>query len=253
MAIVVFQHHPLESPGRLGHILGEHGQKLDICRVHDDDPMPVDLDGVDGLLLMGGPPNTSGLAELPWMQREVELVKEAHALGLPVVGICLGAQIIAVALGGEVEPMDAPEAGFSTVSSSFFGSTDPILAGIPWHTPQFHLHGNQITKTPPGGTPIPLQSSKACKVQSFRVGMTTYGFQYHFEFTRGQLVDCLDANAEFLSGGGVDVAGIKGDIDAHFNLHRHLGDRLCRNLTTLLYPVDKRLPPVGADVTNFRA
>ena len=252
MPIVVFQNHPLETPGRLGQILGGHGQALQVCRTYTGDPLPVDLDDVDGLLILGGPMDVGGEAEHPWIPQVQALIQAAHDDGLPVVGICLGAQLIAATLGGEVGPMEAPEVGVAEVTSTFFGSTDPLLAGIPWNTPQFHLHTQAVTKAPPGGTPMPLQSSEACKVQAFRVGLTTYGFQYHFEWDRAAILEVLNANADLLQEHGLDPSAIASDLDDRYLQHRHFGDRLCQNLATLLYPIDKRLPPVGSDVTNFR-
>ena len=184
MPIVVFQNHPHETPGRLGHILGGHGQALEICRTYTGDAIPGDLDNVDGLLILGGPMNVTDTEQHAWIPQVKTMIQAAHDEGLPVVGICLGAQLIADTLGGEVGAMETPEVGFGTVTSTFFGSTDPLLVGVPWNTQQFHLHAQEVTKAPPGGTPIPLQGSKACKVQAFRVGLTTYGFQYHFEWDR---------------------------------------------------------------------
>lgn len=255
MALVVFQHHELEVPGRLGHLLVELGHRLDVVELFAGEPVPPDLDNVDGVISLGGPQDTDEANRHDWMQPEIDFLKAAHENDIPVLGICLGAQLVAVALGGEVGRMDQPEAGFGDVNSSFFGTTDPLLIGLPWKTPQFHLHGCEVTKAPPGGTPIPLQSSRQCKTQAFRVGLTTYGFQYHFEWTRSTLVDILDANADWLQRHGLDAGAIKQGFDGHYDLHRHLGDRLCRNLAKLLFPIDKRLAPVGTpdEVRNFRS
>src|SRR5699024_4287891 len=115
---------------------------------------------------LGGSVNVSGqFAEHSQVrQEEIAFIKQAHEANLPVIGICLGAQLLATALGGEVGPMDSPEAGWTKVKSSFFGTIDSILAGIPWDVWQFQMHGQEI-KTPPEGASV-LESSDACKVQS---------------------------------------------------------------------------------------
>jgi GMP synthase-like glutamine amidotransferase len=253
MAIVVFEHHPLETAGRLGIVLQELGHRLDILPLYEDASVPADFDGVDGILVMGGPQDTDQQDQHAWMTPEIDYIREAHKRDIPVVGICLGAQLIATALGGEVGRMEQREIGFGNVKSSFFGTTDPIHAGIPWDTMQFHAHGCEVTKAPPGGTPIPLSSSKQCKCQAFRVGLTTYGFQYHFEWTRPMIQEILADDPDFYGSGPTDIDTIRASIDEYYDLYRHLGDRLSRNIVNLLYPVDKRLAPSGADVTNFRS
>ena len=253
MAIVVFEHHPLETAGRLGTVLNELGHRLDVIPLYDGADVPPDLDGVDGVISMGGPADTDQADQHPWMQPELDYLKLAHSQNIPVVGICLGCQLLAVALGGEVGRMEEREIGFAEVTSSFFGSTDPLLAGVPWTTQQFHAHGCQVTKPPPNGTPIPLAGSKLCKTQCFRVGMTAYGFQYHFEWTRDTIDAVMDDDPSFYNSGTHDADAIRRSLDQHYLMYRHLGDRLCRNIATLLFPIDKRLAPTGEDVTNFRS
>lgn len=253
MAIVVFEHHPLETAGRLGTILNEHGHKLRIIHLDRGETVPPDLDGVDGVISMGGPMNTDEVDTHAWMQPELDYLKQAHEADLPVLGVCLGAQLLAVALGGEVAKMDTPEIGFEKVTSTFFGSTDPILLGVPWNTMPFHAHARQVTKAPPGGTPIPLQSSKACKCQAFRVGLNSYGIQYHFEWTRRMIDMILVDDPDFHGSGTKSLDELHLSLDQHYDFYRHMGDRLCENLSTLMFPIDKRLPPSGVSVTNFRS
>ncbi|MEM6459327.1 MAG: type 1 glutamine amidotransferase [Planctomycetota bacterium] len=253
MAIVVFEHHPLETAGRLGETLNQHGHRLEVVQLYRGADVPPDLDSIDGVVSMGGPMNTDEADQHAWMQPELDYLKAAHDAELPVVGVCLGAQLIATALGGEVGHMDRPEIGFAPVKSSFFGTVDPVLLGVPWELPMFHAHGCEVTKAPPGGTPLPLQSSAGCKVQSFRVGLNTYGFQYHFEWTRRTIDAVLDDDPTFYGSGEYDTDTIRESLDTHYDLYRHLGDRLCANLATLMFPLDKRLPPSGANVENYHA
>ena len=255
MPLIVLQHHRLETPGRLGDLLQQLGHRLDIRKLYDGQTVPADLDDVQGVISLGGPQDTDEVQRHPWMQPEIDFLKKAHDAEIAVLGICLGAQLIAVALGGEVARMEKPEVGFAKVSSTFFGTVEPLLTGVPWHTTQFHLHGCEVKKAPPGGTPIPLQGSAACKCQAFKVGLSTYGIQYHFEWTRAKLIDVLDDNADWLDKHGLDVATIKAQFDTHYDMHRHLGDRLCENFAKLLFPIDKRLVVTGTakTVQNFHA
>ncbi len=253
MAIVVFEHHPLQSLGRLGTVLNEHGHRFKIIQLHAGDAVPPDLDDVDGVIALGGPMNVDEGEKYPWMQAELDYLRAAHEAPLPVLGICLGAQLLAVALGGKVEAMETPEIGFHPVTSTFFGTTDPVLIGVPWETRPFHAHGYQVTTPPPGGTPMPLQGSAACKCQAFRVGLNSYGFQYHFEWTR-ETIELLIANEPEFYGSGPHAADhILASLDEHYDFYRHMGDRLCNNINMLMFPIDKRLPPSGKNVENFRS
>lgn len=252
MAILLIEHDDLDSSQRLGQTLTDHGHKLEVVRVHHGDALPVDLDNIDGLISMGGPQDTDQVDQYPWMKREIELIKQAHETGLAVLGVCLGAQLIAVALGGEVSRMEKPELGMANTTLSFFGSNDPILTGIPWNAMQMHAHGCQVTKCPPDGTPAPLVSSAGCKVQAFRVGLTTYGFQYHFEWTKARCLQVLDNSPNWIAKLGVSIDDLKREVETHYPMYRHLGDRLCKLIADRLFPLDKRLPPTREEVANFR-
>lgn len=241
MSIVVFQHEELEHGGRLGEVLRDEGHRLEVIRLYDGDEVPVDLDDVDGVVSMGGTANVDETEKYPWIQPEMDFLKRAVEAEVPVVGVCLGCQLLAVAMGGEAGPMEGIEAGWDPpVESSFFGTMDPILAGIPWRTRPVHMHGYEVTSPPAGGTPMPLQSSSMSKVQAFRVGFNAYGFQYHFELVRNDLAAILEDSRDWLASAGHDAEAIKRQCDEHYSLYRHLGDRLCRNLATLVFPLDKR-------------
>lgn len=233
MAIIVFQHHPSERPGRLGLTLRDHAFKLDIRRLDKGDPIPKDFDDVEGVLSLGGPQSVGGPE--PWLAREIEFLKEAHARDLPVVGICLGAQLLGAALGASVGPMPAgPEAGFDDVNVLPAGQTDTILAGVAWKSPQFHLHFDEIKGVPPGTTL--LASSARCQVQAFRAGLRSYGFQYHPECDRTMVLELSAENRMMLGKANLNPDEIARQCDRHYEMYARLGDRVCLNIATCLFP-----------------
>lgn len=241
MAIVVFQHDALEHAGRLGDILRDEGHRLRVIKLHEGDSVPVDLDDVDGVISMGGTMDVGEEDKHPWMKPELDFIKQAVDAKVPFVGVCLGAQFLAAACGGEVGKMeDGAEIGWAPIESSFFGTIDPILAGIPWHWTVLHLHGCEVKKAPPGGTPLPLQSSDRCKIQCFRVGFNAYGIQHHFELDRRSITALIEDGRDWIRDNGGDADAILKQADEVYPLWRHLGDRLCRNLATLVFPLDKR-------------
>ncbi len=231
MSIVVFQHEPNEPPARLGDALNHHAHRLRIIRLFAGDSVPVDLDDVDAVLSMGGSANVDETEKYPWLQPEMDYLRKAHARGKPVVGICLGAQLIATALGGKVAPMATPQVGWKPVRLSFPGQTDVLLQGLPWETMQFHLHGQEVTTLPPES--MPLAGSTQCKMQAFRVGTKTYAFQYHFEWDAAQINTML--SDPLIAKAGEKPEQILARQDEHYNNYRRLGDRLCDNLAVLLF------------------
>lgn len=250
MAIIVFQHGDHVGPGRLGLTLRDHGFKLDIRRL--DLPrehalnrfvkgslVPADYDNVHAVISLGGEQNVGD--PLPWMEQEAAFIKGAHQLNIPVIGICLGAQLIAHALGGKVAPMadNFYEIGFQTLSLNTTGQVEPILAGIAWNSPQFMHHGYWCEQLPPGA--VNLASSAACKHQAFRIGVRTYGFQFHPECDRGGVDAYLQGAEAYFARGKTDRASVSSQIEEHYPAYARLSDRLCVNLATLLFPVPRRL------------
>lgn len=235
MSLLVFQHHPEETPSRLGTILRDQGHKLRTIKLHEGQAIP-DLDDVDGIVSMGGPQNVDQVEQYPYLKDEMALLKTAHDKGVPIVGVCLGAQLIATALGGKVTPMPQPEVGFANVKLGFPGTVETLYQGITWDSQQCHLHGQEVSGLPAGA--VPLAGTKACKTQSFKVGMTTYGFQYHFEWDRKDLA--LVPKDPLAKAAGLTAEAWDAQVKEHYDNYRRRGDRLCETIATMLFPIDKR-------------
>jgi len=241
MAILIFQHTSTDHSGRLAQTLLALGKKLDIRRL--DLPaealggrpggsyFPDDFDAIEGVISLGGAMNVGD--PLPWMDAELEFIRRVHERALPLVGICLGAQLIAKALGGEVGQMESgPEVGMLPIRQHAVANTEIMLAGIPWKTMQFHAHGHEV-KTPPPGAMV-LQFSDRCKVQSFRCGLRTYGFQYHFECDRAMIESFLGDDDGFCAKAGIDRAAAIGAAREHYETYERVSQRLCDNIASYL-------------------
>ncbi|RMD60345.1 MAG: type 1 glutamine amidotransferase [Planctomycetota bacterium] len=235
MPTLVLQHHDIGSPGRLGEALRDHGHRLRVLRPDLGQPLPADLDDVEAVVALGGPQNVDDPPDKhPWLAQEIDLFRAAHEAQLPVVGVCLGAQLIAAALGGRVEPMGVPEIGFVDVQLTAAGQTDVTLAGIAWSSPQFSHHSRHVAEPPPGATL--LASSQRCAVQAFRAGLRTYAFQYHFEADADMIRQLLRSAPEQMRQAGVLEEDIDKQLERSYAAFDRLGRRLCENIAELLAP-----------------
>jgi GMP synthase (glutamine-hydrolysing) len=181
MRVLAFRHAAGEDLGTIRPVLESHGITVECVDLFEGAAMP-DLSTAAGLIFMGGAMCAND--DLPFLRRELEAIDEAARRGQPVFGVCLGAQLIAKALGGEVKRNAAPESGWFPISLSDAAASDAIFSRIATVQEVFQLH--QDTFTLPAGSTL-LASSQACENQAFRWGRATYGVQFHPEMTRGML------------------------------------------------------------------
>ncbi len=176
----VLQHVPHEGPGTIGQVLTETGATVTVVRLDEGDPVPA-AGSLSGLVVMGGPMGVHD--ELPWLEPERDLLRAAVANGLPVLGVCLGAQQLAAALGGEVTTGPEEEVGPGQVELTAEGRRDPVLG------PEYNglsgtvvpcVHWHQDTFTLPESA-VHLAATRVFPHQAFRVGSRVYGFQFHVE------------------------------------------------------------------------
>lgn len=173
-------HHPGETIGSIGDVL----KKLDLpfreIHLHDGDGLPRNTSDLEGLIIMGGPMNVDEIDKYPFLLQEVNLLEKVIKDKKPVLGICLGAQLIAKALGCNVYPNKTKEVGWHSIALTKEAGVDPILKQAPHQLTVLHWHGDTFDL--PSGA-IHLARSKKCENQAFRVGENVYGFQFHFEVT----------------------------------------------------------------------
>ncbi len=184
MAVLVFRHVPFEHLGRIAPALERRGVVAEYVDLYRDAARPVDLAAAQGLIFMGGPMSANdGDA---YIQRELAIIADAAARGLPILGICLGAQLIARALGARVYRNPVKEIGWYPITWTPDAAADPVLAGLAGSETVFHWHGETFD-LPEGA--VWLASSEACRHQAFRRGGSIYGLQFHLEVTPEMIAD----------------------------------------------------------------
>ena len=182
MRFLVFQHIAIEHPGVLREFMAADGIAWDVVELDEGAAIPS-LDGYDGLIVMGGPMDVWQEDEYPWLVDEKAAIHEAVAVrGVPCLGICLGHQLLADAMGGTVGPMAEPEVGVLDVTLLPAGARDPFLEGIPPHFRCLQWHSAEVKALPRTGTALAFSPVSA--VQAMRVGPRAFGIQYHVEITR---------------------------------------------------------------------
>lgn len=178
MQVRVVRHVPFEHLGRIAPVLAAHSIAFEYKDFHENPAASLELAALDGLIVMGGPQSAND--PLPYIRHESALLERAIAAGLPVLGICLGSQLIARTLGARVRRNPVKEIGWFDVSWEPAAAGDRLFSEF--HTPEtvFHWHGETFDL--PAGA-VHLASSEACRNQAFRYGTSVYGLQFHLEVT----------------------------------------------------------------------
>ncbi|MCZ2824715.1 MULTISPECIES: type 1 glutamine amidotransferase [unclassified Modestobacter] len=197
-----------DPPTRLGEWLRDAGLELDGRRLSRGEPLPADLTGFDGLLVMGGPQSS-----LDDEQTSPELVGVRHLLGqavaadVPTLAICLGAQLLAQVGGGSTRVgADGPEVGATLVAKRDLADADPLFGPLPLSPDVLQWHHDEVDRLPAGATL--LASNPRYANQAYRVGDHVYGLQFHIETDPDLVRQWAEGDAVGVAGSGLDVETI---------------------------------------------
>jgi GMP synthase-like glutamine amidotransferase len=241
---IVLQHTPTEGPERIAVLLGDRGITCETRGLHRGDAVPADLADGELLVVMGGPMGVAdaGSPGYPFLAPEIELLRRLVARDAPVLGICLGSQLLAAGAGAAVypntrpgpdgRPLPAREVGWGPVD--FIGvEREPALAGLRASEIVLHWHGDTFDL--PAGA-VHLASTPVCRNQAFRLGQRQFGLQFHCELERETVATWVREDADYVreANGPDGGAQILADTDRHYRAARPIWDRLLGNILDLM-------------------
>ena len=204
--LLVFQHVASEPLGHLDRLLRESGCRIRYVNFGREPHAQPDVRRYDGLVVLGGPMNVDQVALYPHLETEIAVIREAVNAGKPMLGICLGGQLLAAAMGGRVQPNPVPEIGWYQLHVRPQAHHDPLLRHFertPRHVFQWHAY----TFEPPPGA-VPLAWTRSCRQQAYRIGDHAWGLQFHLEADEALIERWLT------------LPGGRDEIERHWNARR---------------------------------
>lgn len=196
MRVLVIENFGGTSHGQIGRALNEAGAELDCRRPYTGDTLPADSSAYDAMVVLGGGQNALDDEGSPWFPALMDLIRDFERRDRAVLGICLGAQLLARAFGGENRIGGHREFAWHGIALKEAAANDPVFAALPAEFPIFQWHDDSFS-LPPGA--VALASSETVQSQAFRLGRAVYGTQFHFEADRSVVAEWSATFAELLA------------------------------------------------------
>jgi GMP synthase (glutamine-hydrolysing) len=229
--VLVLQHAESENLGKIEDALKAGGVGFDYVRPFEGQPIPGDIDESSGLIVMGGPMSVYETDRFPFLIQEMKLIEAFLKAQRQILGVCLGSQLLAAALGAKVRKGKRKEIGWFPVELAPASTHDRLWSGQPSRFAAYHWHGD-IFDLPDGA--VPIASSDITPVQSFRYGDQAYGILFHLEVTERHIWKMLKEFAIEIQQENLDAEGIL--LQAGFLLPplKQIGATIFRRWTELV-------------------
>ena len=205
--VLIIQHQAMEGPGTIEEEIVKAGHKVRKVRIDQGHPVPSEAGSLAGIVVMGGTMSVADQGKLKHLKEEIGLLKQFVQAEKPVMGICLGAQLLAAAVGAEVAAGEK-EIGWFSVRKLPDAFKDPVLRRLPENFPALMWHGDHFA-LPKGA--VHLLSTEKCACAAFRHGKKAYGLIPHLEMTAAMVEEMVAGSRKELGAAGVEVAGILED------------------------------------------
>jgi GMP synthase-like glutamine amidotransferase len=227
--VLVVQSCPVTPAGIVGRVAAERGASVTTIFPHRGDALPRSAAAFDGVIILGGPMHAGDDVHYPALRALLPLLRRWHAQGKPLFGICLGAQLLARAFGRTVYPFGGVEVGYLPVRLTAAAACDRLLAGLAPEQRLMQMHEDSFDL--PAGAVL-LMRNDTCANQAFRLGRTTYGFQFHLEVTEGDARNCpRDCWPALQRHFGASAEAVEARVIAEVAEHYAAGERFCRAVT----------------------
>ena len=210
--IWVIQHHPVENLGRIADALEACALAWQYVRSFAGQPVPKDMQGAGGLIVMGGPMGVYEQDRYPFLREELRLIESALKDGRPVLGVCLGSQLLAASLGAKVAKGPGKEIGWHPVRPLAGARVDRLFGGVPDSFTALHWHGD-VFDLPAGA--VALAASAKTPLQAYLYGENAYGLLFHIEATAAIVAGMVREFAAELAEARVDGAAIQAAANQH--------------------------------------
>ncbi len=234
--VLILQNDPKEGAGLLATLMAARGLDQYVAQGLSAPYPELGADRFSALVVLGGAQSAYETQKYPFLKREMDICRAFVEADKPITGFCLGAQILAVALGGEVVAGEQKEIGWYDLNLRDESTDDDLLRDHPKTLLSYHFHGDVIRNVPDSTI---LASSAMTECQLFRHGSKSYGFQYHAEVNRSLLHDMCRNNVDYLVANGIDAEELINASQSNMaEFERHCATVLERWLDLFSHPRD---------------
>ena len=218
LPVLIVQNDVQEGAGLLAQLMAKRGLSQLVVQGFSAPYADLAPERFSALVILGGAQSAYETPDYPYLKQEMALVHSFISADKPIAGFCLGAQILAAALGGEVCAGEQKEIGWYELTLREQAASDPVLKDHPQKLLSYHFHGDVIRQVPDC---VVLASSDMTPWQAFRHGHKTYGFQYHAEVNGSLLAEMCRNNNSYLADNGIDAAALVVASQPHLPAFEH--------------------------------